>query len=341
MSFPKNHALLKYAGDIRQFGTISSFSTTHSERQHKRDSKDPAKHVNRANCNATKQMSDYVFHRDLLDDTYYNEDSHIPDNTCPPKSLYTLCSKVSSAPVTIMKLTKTRPDCHDLDALIKVYIEEQFKQQPASERESAWVYDCTKVYAYQQLMVVEDDEDDGYRKSFIRAHPSFFKNARFDYVALKDNGVGQALLFLEITLCGRDETLQLCLLRRFTSMPGRHASGLQTLHVEDDLKIVSLDLILRPIHVVPEFSTMYTAADGSKLYHQYLLNHDVNRYEWSRGVNNRLHIQKGDRVSWEIKGAKRIPPVYKQYDSDGNNQEHGNMKYKGYKDEEEDHEYIP
>lgn len=56
MRFPKNHALLKYADDIRQFGAISSFSTTHSERQHKRDSKDPAKHVNCAKYNVTKQV---------------------------------------------------------------------------------------------------------------------------------------------------------------------------------------------------------------------------------------------------------------------------------------------
>lgn len=158
---------------------------------------------------------------------------------------------------------------------------------------------------------------------------------------MKDNGVGQALLFLEITPCGRDEIIQLCLLRRFMPMPGRHASGLQMLHLEDDFKIVSLDLILRPIHVVPDFSTMDTAVDGSKLYDQYLLNHDVNRYEWSHGVNNRLHIQNDDHISWETKRAKRIPPEYKQYDSDGNNQEHGNMKYKGYNDEEEDDEYKP
>lgn len=91
------------------------------------------------------QISDYVFHRDLLDDTYYDENAHIQENTCQPTSRYTLCSKIYQAPATIMKLIKTRPYCHDLDALIKVYIEEKIRQRPTNERERAWAYDCTKV----------------------------------------------------------------------------------------------------------------------------------------------------------------------------------------------------
>lgn len=56
MKFPKNHSLLKYANDITQYGVISNFSTTHSERQHQCDSKDPAKHLNHAQGTATKQV---------------------------------------------------------------------------------------------------------------------------------------------------------------------------------------------------------------------------------------------------------------------------------------------
>lgn len=48
--------LLKYAEIVRQFGITSNYSTTHSERQHQHDSKQPAKHLNHVRCEATKQV---------------------------------------------------------------------------------------------------------------------------------------------------------------------------------------------------------------------------------------------------------------------------------------------
>lgn len=152
----------------------------------------------------------------------------------------------------------------------------------------------------------------------VRAHESSFSNERYDYVAMKDNAIGQALSFLEIKLYRSDKIIQLCIVKTFTPTSLRHASELQTLKLDDDCKFVPLDSIVRPIHIVPGFSSMYTGADGSNLYHQYLLNHDVSRYEWSLAQDRLLHIKEKDRVRWESESSSgttaisRSPPVYKQ-----------------------------
>lgn len=98
----------------------------------------------------------------------------------------------------------------------------------------------------------------------VRAHESSFSNERYDYVAMKDNAIGQALSFLEIKLYRSDKIIQLCIVKTFTPTSLRHASELQTLKLDDDCKCVPLDSIVRPIHIVPGFSSMYTGADGSK-----------------------------------------------------------------------------
>ncbi|KAI8136492.1 hypothetical protein BJV82DRAFT_481582, partial [Fennellomyces sp. T-0311] len=40
LRFPKMHALWKYTTDIRRYGVTGNYSTTHSERQHRKDAKE-------------------------------------------------------------------------------------------------------------------------------------------------------------------------------------------------------------------------------------------------------------------------------------------------------------
>ena len=50
--------LTKYTRDIRSRGSVLSYSTCHSERQHKKDAKRPSKRTNGHN-NYTHQVSKY------------------------------------------------------------------------------------------------------------------------------------------------------------------------------------------------------------------------------------------------------------------------------------------
>lgn len=156
---------------------------------------------------------------------------------------------------------------------------------------------------YQQLTIEEGDEDGGYCKSVVRAHPSFFGNERYDYVQVDRGGIGQALMFFKVKLLNgkddQDEIVELCLLKWIKTASVAHASGLQALKPSCNIEIIAVDSILRPIHVVPDFSTAYTSEDGSESYGRYLKNHDVNRFEWSLGTGRLLSIEEEDFVDWE------------------------------------------
>ncbi|KAI8142089.1 hypothetical protein BJV82DRAFT_670197 [Fennellomyces sp. T-0311] len=56
LNFPKQHALSKYVGDIREKGIICNYSTTQTENQHKFDAKKPAKRTNRQRSTFTGQV---------------------------------------------------------------------------------------------------------------------------------------------------------------------------------------------------------------------------------------------------------------------------------------------
>ncbi|KAG2214486.1 hypothetical protein INT45_010231, partial [Circinella minor] len=59
LNFPKNHALWKYAEDIKSHGVVRNYSTNSTELQHKRDAKKPAKRTNFHKNSFTEQV--FVF----------------------------------------------------------------------------------------------------------------------------------------------------------------------------------------------------------------------------------------------------------------------------------------
>lgn len=175
----------------------------------------------------------------------------------------------------------------------------------------------------------------------MRAHASFFGHERYDYVAMDYNRIGQVLLFFTVILHESGKEIQLCLMRTFTIIQHRHASGLQPLSLNDGYEVFPIQEILRPIHVVPDFATVYEDTNGCRHYGKYLINHDVCRDEWSAGIRNMLRIQDEDHVSWP-KRTTRTPAEYKQADSDAEIVcAGGNMVYKGYNDADEDGDYKP
>lgn len=95
-------------------------------------------------------MSDYVYHRDLLDDTYYHKDPHTPLNIVLSNPLYTLGSKIYSKPVNIMVLAGVRPCCYDIDDLLKMYFEKRLNLTQANNHTR--VYDCNKV-CYNRTLI--------------------------------------------------------------------------------------------------------------------------------------------------------------------------------------------
>lgn len=78
-------------------------------------------------------MSDYIYHRDLLDDEYYSPEAIAPSKIWPPEPIHKLSSKVFNKPVSISALAKMRPVCHHLEHLIMVYLESHPCQHTATE----------------------------------------------------------------------------------------------------------------------------------------------------------------------------------------------------------------
>lgn len=99
-------------------------------------------------------MSDYVYYRDLLDDTYQDEEQLIPKKIWSNDLLYTLSSKLYPKPVSMSKIGKTK---HTAVILTLLLLEEQFSQQVIERDENSRTYDSEKVYEVMHgLQAVND-----------------------------------------------------------------------------------------------------------------------------------------------------------------------------------------
>ncbi|KAI9262287.1 hypothetical protein BDA99DRAFT_537629 [Phascolomyces articulosus] len=83
--------------------------------------------------------------------------------------------------------------------------------------------------------------------------------------------------------------LELCLIEPYIPVKDRrerhipHITGMEILEtlpsgIHEKVKVISIDKIIRQVHVAPNYSTN---KDKNGYYQQYLLNHDIDTYNWS------------------------------------------------------------
>ncbi|ORY99913.1 hypothetical protein BCR43DRAFT_126844 [Syncephalastrum racemosum] len=144
ISFPKYHALFKYVHEIKQLGRLSSYSTRHSEYQHKHDAKDPAKRTNFIRDTFTPQIGSHVMYRDLFFYQYCCP-ANAADTThlcrsrsySPPPRTYMLSSSIwkNGAWTSFRQLAKSNPRFKILKRLTRIYLAQSISRQAREPKE--------------------------------------------------------------------------------------------------------------------------------------------------------------------------------------------------------------
>ena len=183
------------------------------------------------------------------------------------------------------------------------------------------VLTALKVSAYSRLDIHEkSDDDDKPYDEILRANKNYRDMDRRDCVELRGGYYGKLLLFFRGAY--KDEIHDLCLVERYApSKKTAHPTGMEVLNAwsgtnnAQRTKVVSVKDIIWPVHIVPDFAT---ECDSSGYYAQYLVNHDINKYDWSENKGN-LSRLTGKLVTWTdveknkelkknelVKGKKRM-----------------------------------
>ncbi|KAI8136605.1 hypothetical protein BJV82DRAFT_675956 [Fennellomyces sp. T-0311] len=308
MTYPKNHMMWKYMFDIQQKGCVHSYSTTHSECQHKSDAKEAARRTNYARDTFVPQMANYIMYRDLLFDTYqyasaetvkanmgrkttYTHDAATASTAPEPK--ITLSSPfLTSDPISFEELATKRTDLKPMYNLTCIYLSTVKDEERRVRLKDMPKPKDDKLCAYQTLKIEDIDDRGTVYSEFIRANPSFYRRTRYDFVQTKDKHFVQILLFFTINREFKMEyndpasdlvEEQLCLVRVFNKIDKIHASGFQVLEYptmidsplrHEGLCVMSIKSIDHLMHVVPDFATAVNHVEEEDgMYNNYLVNY--------------------------------------------------------------------
>ncbi|KAG2215204.1 hypothetical protein INT45_003525 [Circinella minor] len=165
-----------------------------------------------------------------------------------------------------------------------------------------------KVYTVLKLQKKADDDNDLYTEKF-RANRNFRNNEWRDFAEIEGGYYGRLLLFFEMKFIKNDKTelnLELCLIEPYIPVKDRngyhvpHIMGMEVLEnipggIHDKVKVISIDQIIRQVHIVPDLATN---KDKDGYYSQYLLNHDINIYSWSENEGVLLDPDE-DLITWD------------------------------------------
>ncbi|KAI8136368.1 hypothetical protein BJV82DRAFT_676797 [Fennellomyces sp. T-0311] len=298
LNFPKNHMIQKYAADIRSRGIIAGYSTNHSEHQHRDDAKRPARRTNYHRQGMPSQMVKYIRRHDLLRDCYSKPSPVTQFPECNAnhrnKTAFKLCSPLKRSSVYIDEVASIESTLSDAQKAIEVYFDHR-SVEGTPDLENAWARDKEKIHVYQSLKVKTYDDDGDAIEDIIRAHPKFHGKVWRDFVMLKDEKtIGQIHLFFKFVDGARESFA--CVIQTYKSIPARHASGFEvfkpgTTGVNGNLlSVIDISDIYFPVHVVPDFSAKNEA--------KYLVNHDVTRFNWSKGKGQPRSLPRKDYYGW-------------------------------------------
>ncbi|KAI8136580.1 hypothetical protein BJV82DRAFT_676018 [Fennellomyces sp. T-0311] len=298
LNFPKNHMIQKYAADIRSRGIIAGYSTNHSEHQHRDDAKRPARRTNYHRQGMPSQMVKYIRRRDLLRDCYSKLSPVTQFPECNAnhrnKTAFKLCSPLKRSSVYIDEVASIESTLSDAQKAIEVYFDHR-SVEGTPDLENAWARDKEKIHVYQSLKIKTYDDDGDAIEDIIRAHPKFHGKVWRDFVMLKDEKtIRQIHLFFKFVDGARESFA--CVIQTYKSIPARHASGFEvfkpgTTGVNGNLlSVIDISDIYFPVHVVPDFSAKNEA--------KYLVNHDVTRFNWSKGKGQPRSLPRKDYYGW-------------------------------------------
>ncbi|KAG2216809.1 hypothetical protein INT45_013821 [Circinella minor] len=288
MRFPKNHMLSKYSSDIMKHGSIMWYSTCHSERQHKRDCKRPAKRTN-GHSNYTQQMARTIHYYDALQHEMTEDYEAIPERSMYidpvqlPDPSYTLSSRLRGCH-TLKSINNKKP--FNFENLLKSFLDTYEEGHEATQyRRNMPSLNINEIEVYQTLNII-DYETDGQKVSeTIRTHKVFYNRERMDYVIiLYDDDVqvyGSVDMFFRIVYKGA--ILDLCLAQMYISIDQEHVTGLEIVRPAlnsnyNGMFIAYVHQIDRGISIVKDFK--YGKRSGSDLHYQYLVNTDTDRFSF-------------------------------------------------------------
>ncbi|KAI8148724.1 hypothetical protein BJV82DRAFT_589372 [Fennellomyces sp. T-0311] len=293
LNFPKQHALSKYVGDIREKGIICNYSTTQTENQHKFDAKKPAKRTNRQRSTFTGQAVEFISVRDALlvmtsSTKPFSDTSKFSNRITEHKFM-----SPDNGETTIDSLSENNL-YKDLESIIEGYIDDvKLNRLGRKKRYNMPRVEVKKVKVFKELRVYDyDDEGDCY-EDIIRANLNYRQSVRMDFVLYRiedDNDapirVGQALMFFKMDY--GEEELDLALIQDYPFKAVRHPTGspvLQSPHsrYKGNRNVIDADRIERAAYVVPDYRTE-TSSPGQ--YEQYLLVQDIDQDCWRRFATN-------------------------------------------------------
>ncbi|KAI8137278.1 hypothetical protein BJV82DRAFT_674971 [Fennellomyces sp. T-0311] len=301
MRFPKNHMLWKYHHDIKQYGVISGYSTTHSESQHRIDAKKPGRRTNYHKYKMTSQMAKHVYYRDLIYDQYWNFVETSVSLRPPATNIFSITRRELGSAVLKRKWLsfseiKTKyPTYPNISSLARCCLHTMVKgkDQICGLRNMPEIQN-SQVQAYQSLKLHGIDGVNHAAEVILRAHKKYHGFPRYDFAKFKDGEIGQLLLFFSVKPIATEEyplpeLVNLCLVRRVVLKDEPHASGFQvvkepdTERVYDNYLVLPVDDITHPVHIVPDFTTALNGQGDGGVYEQYLLNHDADHHSNTRG----------------------------------------------------------
>ncbi|KAI8136951.1 hypothetical protein BJV82DRAFT_675350 [Fennellomyces sp. T-0311] len=307
MAFPKNHMLWKYAHDIQSHGVVGAYSTCQSENQHKSDAKLPAKRSNYNPNIYTSQMGIFLARRDALYDLS-TEDQQVGvynamrTNTVSER-LFRLGSPRFNGEYIPLDILKDKSvEFKQIASLIRLFLQTDVDGITSRTRISKTPQlpsNSVTVFNFLKILQKADDDNDSYTE-ILCATDSFRGKEWYDSVELEGGYYGKLLLFFRGQYQGQDHDL--CLVQRFAPcINASHITGMEVLTPCSNeryggRKVVSIKDIIRTVHIVPDFSTLYNPKNG--YYKHYLVNHDINRDSWSENKGDLQRLQ-GHLVTWE------------------------------------------
>ncbi|KAI8136864.1 hypothetical protein BJV82DRAFT_584179 [Fennellomyces sp. T-0311] len=188
-----------------------------------------------------------------------------------------------------------------LSRLIKIYLHVGVEGHPERCALALMLKLSSKlVLAYSLLKIHEKFDGDGESyNEILRANKVFHGIDRRDYVELKGGYYGKLLLLLRGTY--KNELHDFCLIESYIPIANQaHRTGMEVLKMKDGnsaqkMKVICIDDIKRPVHIVPDYSTKQST-DG--YYEKYLVNHDINMYSWSEN-KGKLAKFSGKVTTWD------------------------------------------